>query len=103
MASIQKLVSPLTGDIAYRAQVRVKGHASQSATFPNKKEAKEWAEGLQTAIRESRYHPHLRGSRTTFAELVAKYEDSAAFKSLVESGRAARKQHLNFFVDEWGG
>lgn len=33
MASIQRIVSPLTKDIAYRAQVRVKGRAAQSATF----------------------------------------------------------------------
>jgi integrase len=103
MASIQKLVSPLTGEIAYRAQVRVRGRAAQSATLPNKKEAQQWAQGLETAIRENRYHPHLRGLRTTFAELVAKYEDSAPFKKLQESGQASRKQHLKFFTDEWGG
>jgi integrase len=103
MASIQKLVSPLTGEIAYRAQVRVRGRAAQSATFPNKKEAKHWAQGLETAIREDRFHPHLRGSRTTFAELVTKYEDSAAFKKLKHSGQSSRKQHLRFFLDEWGG
>ena len=39
MASIQRVVSPLTREISYRAQVRVKGRTSQSATFPNKKEA----------------------------------------------------------------
>ena len=32
-------VSPLTKDVSYRAQVRVKGRSSESATFPNRKEA----------------------------------------------------------------
>ena len=43
MASIQRIVSPLTKDVSYRAQVRVKGRAAQSATFPNRKEAEAWA------------------------------------------------------------
>ncbi len=53
MASIQKIVSPLTGDISYRAQVRVKGRKPQSQTFPNKKEAQQWTASVETAIRES--------------------------------------------------
>ena len=42
MASIQRIVSPLTKDVSYRAQVRVKGRSSESATFPNRKEAEAW-------------------------------------------------------------
>jgi len=103
MASIQRVVSPITKDVSYRAQVRVKGRAAQSATFPNRREAQQWAQGLEAAIREDRYHPHLRGARTTFAELVTKYETSPAFKRLKLSGQASRKQHLKFFADEWGG
>lgn len=103
MASIRKLISVRTGEVSFRAQVRVKGRPSQSANFPTKREAKEWAESLQTAIREAPYHPHLRGVRTTFAEPVAQYETSAAFLKLKPDGQRARKQHLKFFCDEWGG
>lgn len=103
MASIQRVVSPLTGDVSYRAQVRVRGRASQSATFPNRKEAHQWAQSIEAAIRENRYHPHLRGARTTFADLVTKYENSAAFKRISASGQKSRKAHLRFFVDEWAG
>jgi integrase len=103
MASIQKLASPLTGDVSYRAQVRVRGRPSQSATFPNKKEAQQWAQSIEAAIRENRYHPHLRGARTTFADLVQKYENSAAFKRIKPSGQASRRAHLRFFLDEWAG
>jgi len=42
MASIQRIVSSLTGEVSYRAQVRVKGHAPQGKSFPNKKEANDW-------------------------------------------------------------
>jgi integrase len=103
MASIQRVVSALTGDVSYRAQVRVKGRASQSATFPNRREAQQWAQSIEAAIRENRYHPHLRGARTTFADLVRKYEASAAFKRIKESGQKSRKAHLRFFLDEWAG
>ena len=54
MASIQRIVSPLTGAVSYRAQVRVKGRSSESETFPNRKEAKDWAASIETAIREGR-------------------------------------------------
>jgi len=42
MASIQRNRSPLTGEWSNRAQVRKKGRRSESATFPNLKEAKAW-------------------------------------------------------------
>ena len=103
MASIRKLVSTRTGEVSYRAQVRVKGHARHSANFPTKREAKEWAESMQSAIREVRYHPHLRGARTTFGELVARYESSAAFLKLEPAGQRSRKHHLKFFRDDWDG
>jgi hypothetical protein len=41
----------------WRVPVRVKGRATQSANFPNKREAKDWAESLKRAIREARDHP----------------------------------------------
>jgi integrase len=103
MASIQRWISPRTGKKSFIAQVRVRGRPALRATFPNRKEAKEWAASVETAIREARFHPHLRGARTTFSELVVKYEGSPAFKKLKPSGQAARRQHLKFFVDEWAG
>jgi integrase len=67
MPSIQRVVSPLTGEVSYRAQVRVKGHEPQGKTFPNKKEAAAWATSIESAIREARYFPHQKASRTPFA------------------------------------
>ena len=57
MASIQRIVSPLTKDISYRAQVRVKGRPPESKTFTNRKDAKEWAATLESAITDARYFP----------------------------------------------
>ena len=58
MASIQRVVSPLTHEVTYRAQLRKKGRSAESATFPNRKEAKEWAASIEAAIRENRYFAH---------------------------------------------
>lgn len=102
MASIQKLLSPLTGDVSYRAQVRVKGHASQSATFPSRAEAQKWSKSVEAAITEGRYFPQARASRTSFAEAVARYKDSA-LADIDERGRHTRSQHLDYFLDRFAG
>lgn len=101
MASIQRLVSPLTGDVSYRAQVRVKGCA-ESATFPNRKEAKDWSSGLESAIRENRYFPHQRATKTTFVELVNRYRDTV-LKDMKPSAVAKREQHLEWWVEQFAG
>jgi hypothetical protein len=66
MASIQRIISPLTNAVAYRVQVRVKGQRAQSATFPNRKEAEQWASSVEAAIRERRHFPHAAARRTSF-------------------------------------
>lgn len=102
MASIRRLTSPLTRDVSYRAQVRVKGHRSQSATFPSRAEAMKWATSVEAAITEGRYFPQARASRTSFAEAVARYKD-AALADVNERGRHARSQHLDYFLDRFAG
>jgi integrase len=102
MASIQRIVSPITGEVSYRAQVRVKGHEPQGKTFPNKKEAAAWAGSIESAIREARYFPNQRASRTPFAEIVARYRETA-FSNLKASGIDTRKQHLDWWVERFAG
>ncbi len=74
MASIQPIKSSLTGRTSYRAQVRVKGRAAESCTFPTKKEAQDWATSLEAAIREGRHFPHAAARRTDFTALIEDYE-----------------------------
>ncbi len=73
MACIQRIVSKLTGEVSYRVQVRRKGRRAESATFPNRKEAKEWAESIESAIREGRHFPHAAAKRTSFDALAEDY------------------------------
>jgi integrase len=102
MASIQRIVSPLTKTISYRAQVRVKGRPAQSETFPNIKEAKAWASSTESAIREGRHFPHLRSKRTMFAALVQRYRDTV-MKEARDSSKSVRKQHLVWWDTRFAG
>jgi integrase len=102
MASIQRIVSPLTKDVAYRAQVRVKGRAAQSATFPNRKEAEAWAASIETAIREGRHFPHAAAKRTSFDALAQDYAKTVLVE-FDEVQRAARTLQLNWWSKQFAG
>ena len=71
MATIVKVPSTKEGGKpAYRAQVRVRGRPSESATFPTKAEAKAWATSIESAIREGKHFPHAAAKRTNFDALA---------------------------------
>lgn len=76
MASIQRLVSTRTGEISYRVQVRPKGRATETATFPNLKEAKAWAVSIEAAVREARHFPYAAARRTSFDALAKDYVET---------------------------
>ena len=102
MASIQRIVSPLTKVVSYRAQVRVKGRPAQSETFPNLKEAKAWGASVESAIRENRNHPHLAGGKKSFAELVRRYRETV-MQDAGASSKAVREQHLTWWDARFAG
>jgi integrase len=102
MASIQRIVSPITKAVSYRAQVRVKGRPAQSETFPNIKEAKAWGSSIESAIRESRNHPHLAGGKKAFAELVRRYRETVV-QDARASSKSTREQHLKWWEARFAG
>jgi integrase len=102
MASIQRIVSPLTKSVSYRAQVRVKGRPTQSRTFPSQKEAKAWGASVESAIRENRNHPHLAGGKKSFADLVRRYRESV-MKDAGEGSKAVRGHHLTWWDSHFAG
>lgn len=102
MASIQRITSPLTGEKSYRAQVRVKGRASQSATFPNRKEAEAWAASIETAIREGRHFPHAAAKRTSFDALAKGYIETVVAE-FDEKERATRTRQLEWWAKQFSG
>lgn len=102
MASIQRIRSPLTNVISYRVQVRVRGHAAQSASFPNRREASHWAASIETALREGKRFAHLRGQRIAFETLVTRYQDEF-LKQISPAGRSQRIQHLKWWACRFAG
>ena len=102
MASIQRLVSPLTGEVVYRAQVRRKGRRAESATFPNRKEAKAWAESLESAIRENRHFPHAAAKRTSFDALARDYTDTVLADFDLKE-KATRIRQLHWWSRQFSG
>lgn len=72
MANIQKRKSK-KGTVTYRALVRLKGHAPESATFKRLTDAKKWISSTESAIREGRYFKSNEARRRTLSDLVDRY------------------------------
>ena len=102
MASIQRIVSPLTKEISYRAQVRVKGRPTQSATFANRLKAQKWATSIEAAIDEGRDFPHMRSRRTAFTDVAKRYRESVT-ADWPEPAKSARERHLKWWEDRFAG
>lgn len=101
MASIQRIVSPRTGDVSYRAQVRVKGR-SESSTFTTRKKAEAWANRLESAIEDHRYFPHAAATRTGFDKVVEDYAKTV-LPEFDEVQRTARTRHLEWWAKRFAG
>jgi integrase len=102
MASIQRIVSPLTNGISYRAQVRVKGRPAESETFPNRKEAQAWAASIESAIREGKHFPHAAARRTSFDALAQDYTKTV-LAEFDEVQRGARAHQLKWWSQQFAG
>ena len=57
MASIRERIDA-SGKKSYHVQIRLKGFPPQTQTFDNKSIAKQWAQRVETELREGRYMPH---------------------------------------------
>lgn len=71
MATIETRQS--RGKTVYRARVRIKGAPILTATFPSKTLARDWAQKVETQIKENTYFPTLQAQRHTLNELIDLY------------------------------
>jgi hypothetical protein len=67
---------------------------AQSETFPNGKEAQQWAQSIEAAIREGRHFPHAAARRTSFDALAKDYTETV-LAEFDEKERARRTRQLN--------
>lgn len=94
MAYIQKRVSN-DGKISYRALVRLKGYPTQSATFPNKTLANDWAKETEIGIKNGKYFTTLKSKQHTIEELIDKYINEELPK------KQKRNKNIYFQLDVW--
>lgn len=96
MATIEKRITA-DGKTTYRAKVRLRGYAPESATFERRADAKAWAAKTETDMRAGRHFGHAK--RHTFNEMAAEYQKEAE-KQL--RSFADRKQHLDYWREAFG-
>lgn len=73
MAYIEKRTTQ-DGKIRYKAQVRLKGHPIQTATFERLTDARLWAKNIESAIHEGRHFKSSEAKKRTLKELIERYE-----------------------------
>lgn len=79
MANIEKRVNE-NGTTSYRAKIRLKGHAPESATFDRLTDAREWAKKTEADMKAGRHFGISK--RHTLAELLDRYEASKDCRDL---------------------
>ena len=61
------------GSKTFRVKIRKKGYPEQTATFERKTDAKNWAQDVESSIREGRYFSYAVSKRNTLADMVDRY------------------------------
>lgn len=72
MANIQKRISK-DGKVSYRALIRLKGAAPQSATFERLTDARKWVQDTESAIRDGRHFKTSEAKKHSVAEAIDRY------------------------------
>jgi integrase len=93
MATIEKRTGP-DGKPSYRAKVRLKGLAPQSATFTKLADARRWSAQTETALRSGRYFETNEAKQHTLAELIDRYIAEVLPRKAANSQEAQRIQLL---------
>lgn len=73
MATVEKRQDK-SGNVSYRAKIRLKGHPPETATFKRLTDAKRWIQQTETAIREGRYFKTAEARKRTLEELIDRYK-----------------------------
>lgn len=100
MANIEKRITQ-TGEITYRVKIRLKGAATQSATFTRLTDAKKWVAATESAIREGRHFKTTESKKHTFAEFINRYIHEVLPKKTAKLAQDQKTQ-LEWFKNELG-
>ena len=72
MGSIREVIKK-DGSKSYHAEVRIRGAASQRASFRNSSLAKKWIQKIEAAIRDGKYFPDAESRRHTIGETIDRF------------------------------
>lgn len=97
MAYIEKRITQ-DGKIRYKAQVKLKGHPIQTATFERITDAKRWVQQVESAIKEGRHFKTSESKKRTLKELVEKYEREI----LPSKPRAKQENQFSWWKEQLG-
>jgi integrase len=61
------------GKIQYRVKIRLKGYPPQTSTHETGRDAKRWAQDIESAIREGRHFKTAEAKKHTLGELIDRY------------------------------
>lgn len=100
MANIQKRTTQ-DGKVSYRAQVRLKGHPAQTATFQRLTDAKRWAQDTESAIRQGRYFGRSQDRTRTVADLLNAYRERV-LAQMPDSAQRKRGPQLDWWEGQLG-
>jgi integrase len=100
LATISKRTTK-DGKVRFCAQVRLKGHSHETATFETKTEAKRWAQTTEVSIREGRYFPQKKARSKTLEELLDQYIREG-LPGLAKSDRRNRLRQLKWWREQLG-
>lgn len=99
MAVIDERISK-KGKKTFRARIRLRGYADQSATFNTKTAAQKWIKVTEAAIIEGR-HGSQQAKHHTLAEAIDRYLDDN-LPALSQSEQRNRTRHLEYFKKHLG-
>ncbi len=87
------------GSVRWEVQIRLRGHATETARFERKTDAKKWAAATESAIRDGRYFPQAESKKHTVADLIDRY-----VREVLPEKKNARAQapHYAWWREELG-
>ena len=98
MATIVKRVNS-DNEVSYQVKVRKLGHQPVSGTFKRLTDARDWANKIETEIRDGRYFKSSEAKKHTLNDLVDRYiRDVLHDKKSAEN----QKQQLNWWKEQIG-
>ena len=100
MARIEKRKSR-DGAIAYRAQIRLKGHKPKSATFERLGDAREWVQKEEADIKRGLKFDDHHAQSHTLAEAITEYEAYPDHR-MKDRQFDQRKKHLAWWKERLG-